>query len=450
MSILLTPSIPTEVIEIIKTLNSKGFEAYIVGGCVRDTLMQIPPKDWDIATSALPETVKKLFAKTIDTGLKHGTVTIAINNSYYEVTTFRIDGQYNDNRHPDSVSYTNSIIEDLSRRDFTINAIAYHPDSHYIDPFDGIGDISKKIIKTVGDPDKRFTEDALRLLRAIRFSAQLNFTITKEALDSITKNATLIQNISSERIREEITKLLISNAPDKFNLLFKTKLLEYIFPEFIPCYNTQQNSRYHIYTVAQHILVSTANIENIPYLRWTMLLHDIGKPYTKTTDDKNQDHFYGHENKSVQIAWELLNRLKFDSQSIDRITTLIKIHDKTIHAKPESIKKFLRYHSIDIFNDYIKIRKADITAQNPTATTERREQLVRLIEVFQQVIQSNQCFSLKQLAVTGSDLIEIGFKQGTSIGKALDTLLDIVIEKPECNNKEFLLNAAMKLTFPHS
>lgn len=431
-------SVPENVRHILDVLRENGHQAYIVGGCIRDCIIGSEPGDWDIATDALPQRVKQLFSKTADTGIKHGTVTVLLDGTGYEVTTYRIDGEYHDFRKPESVSFTSSITEDLSRRDFTVNAMAYNPAEGLIDPFGGMEDINARIIRTVGDPDKRFNEDALRMLRAVRFSAQLGFAIEESTLASITDNHRLIENISAERVRDELTKTLVSDNPLRFSLLGDTQLINYTLPEFEPCFRTEQNNPYHAYNVAEHTLRSVSNIEKNKVLRWTMLFHDMGKPGARTTDEKGIDHFYNHQQLSVKLARAAMLRLRFDNRSMDRILLLVKCHDMHIKAEPRSVRKAMSRMG-DAFEDLLKVIEADKKAQNPALLKERNEKFRELWEIYREVREKGQCTSLKELAVDGDDLIALGIRPGKEIKELLNSLLEKVIEKPELNDRYTLL-----------
>lgn len=433
-------SLPHKVQYILDTLQKQGHQAFVVGGCVRDSILGKTPMDWDIATDALPEKVKLLFAKTIDTGIKHGTVTIMLEGESFEVTTCRIDGEYLDFRKPARVCFTSSIVADLSRRDFTVNAMAYNPSEGIIDPFGGIEDIEGGIIRTVGDTDKRFSEDALRMLRAVRFSAQLGFSISESTLQSIERNSRLMKKISAERIRDELTKILLSDNPLCFSLLMKTKLIKYTLPEFEPCFLTVQNNPYHAYDVAAHTLHAVANIEKDRVLRWTMLFHDIGKPGTKTTDEKGIDHFYNHQLLSVDISRAAMLRLRFDKKSMDKILVLVKYHDMSIRTDYRSVRKAMRRVGEDLFEEHLKVIEADKNAQNPKLLGERKAKFQKLWEIYKDIRTEGQCTSLKTLAVNGYDLIAAGIKPGKEIKQLLNFLLEKVIEEPELNTKDKLLD----------
>lgn len=430
---------PEEVLRIIKELNDHNYEAFTVGGCVRDSVLGRIPYDWDITTNALPGQVKDVFTKTIDTGIKHGTVTVVSGSSSIEVTTYRIDGMYIDNRHPEKVEFTASLIEDLSRRDFTINAVAWHPELGFCDPFNGMEDVKIGIIRTVGNAGHRFREDALRMMRAIRFSAQLGFRISDETLNAIFNNSHLIKNISAERVRDELTKILTSPNTGAFNVLQETGLLQHIMPEFAACYKTEQNHPYHIYNVALHSLKAVSSVQAVPLLRWTMLLHDIGKVITKTTDAKGVDHFYGHPDKSVEIARTVLRRLKFDNGTIEKVCRLVKYHDRKIEPVEISIRKLLHKIGEDIFLPLLEVQAADKKAQNPDFLGNRLEVLKKVKEIYSEIKRKGQCFRIEDLSIKGQDLIALGMKPGKNIGMLLEELLQAVLEKPEHNTREKLL-----------
>ncbi len=437
--------LPSEVYQIIDILNSHGYQAFAVGGCIRDSILGRHPKDWDITTDAKPKDIQGIFDSTIATGIKHGTVTVLLNKNSYEVTTFRIDGEYKDNRRPDFVEFTSSVEDDLSRRDFTMNAIAYHPNKGIIDPFSGISDIASSTIRAIGIADKRFKEDALRMLRAIRFSAQLGFSIEQDTLFSIKNNSHLIKNISVERIRDELSKLLCSDNPSRFLLLKETDILKYIIPEFDICFEVLQNNPYHISNVAMHSLHSAENIDNDITLRWTMLLHDIGKPDVKAADSSGIDHFYCHEDVSSSKAEAILKRLRFDNSTINTVCTLIKHHGKEVKPELKAVRRAINTIGEQFFEDWIKIKAADIKAQSGLQQTLRLESLKSISEIYCKIQAENQCISLKKLAVNGEDLLASGIQKGKQIGIILNKLLKLVIDNPELNNKELLLRYAIDM-----
>ncbi|MFW2488924.1 CCA tRNA nucleotidyltransferase [Clostridium chromiireducens] len=436
-------NMPRNVEYIIDTLIESGSEAFIVGGCVRDIILNKEPKDWDITTKARPEEVIRLFDKVILTGLKHGTVTVVLDRENYEVTTYRTDGEYEDNRHPKEVEFVDSLKEDLARRDFTINAMAYNYKVGLIDYFEGAKDLKNKIIKTVGEPEKRFNEDSLRMLRAVRFSAQLDFNISENVLCSIKKLKNNIKNISRERIRDEFNKILLYN-PRKIDILRECELLEFIIPEFKGTYNFNQNNPYHIHDLYSHTLLSIESIEPSLYLRLTMALHDLGKVISKSIDKKGISHYYGHGKESVRLSKEILKSLKYDNNSIEKILTLIQYHDCTLKSKL-SVKRMLNKIGEELLRDLIKVQRADILAQNPDYRWERLENLAEVEEKLNLIIVQKECFNLKDLKINGGDLISLGFVKGKEIGETLQKLLEIVIECPELNNQQDLFEIAKKI-----
>jgi tRNA nucleotidyltransferase (CCA-adding enzyme) len=434
---------------ILNILISHEYEGYVVGGCVRDSLLNKTPKDYDITTNATPEQVKYVFKNRmniIDTGIKHGTITLMADyamdesNIYSaEVTTFRIDGKYSDNRRPDSVSFTSSLKEDLARRDFTINSLAYNYKEGLIDLFDGQKDLENKLIKCVGNPDDRFNEDALRMLRCIRFSAQLGFKIDYNTLKAIISNASKIQNVSVERISMELNKILWSNYPKHIKILWVSGLLKYIIPELDECFSVEQNSSYHIYTVGYHIVESLENIEPNLVLRLTMLLHDIGKKDCKTTDENGVDHFYGHGEISSKLAVEILGRLRYDNLTIMRVRDLVLYHDAEIHDNRKSVRRWLNKVGEETFRELLKVREADIKAQNLILYQDRHDKIERIKTILEDVLSAEECFSKKDLAINGTDLINMGYPEGKQIGEIINKLVDVVIDSPELNTKEQLI-----------
>lgn len=436
---------PESVSHIMRTLSEQGYESYVVGGCVRDALLGNEPKDWDIATSALPAVVKGIFPKTADTGLKHGTVSVLMSGEAVEITTFRIDGKYEDNRHPDRVEFTSRLEDDLSRRDFTINAMAWSEETGIIDLFGGREDLAAGRIRTVGLPDERFHEDALRMLRAVRFAARLGFDLDEQTLAGITANSGLIVNISSERIREELNGILTADYPMKFQLLRATGLLKEILPEVDVCFDTLQNNPHHIYNVGEHSIRAVAAIENDKCLRWVMLLHDTGKAVTRTTDKDGIDHFYGHPARSVGISEGLLKRLKFDNRSMERILRLIRFHDREILLRPKTVAKAVNAVGDDIFMDLLKVKRADKAAQKPSDLQKGIEYIDEIERIYKELKEAHYCFSLKDLAIDGNDLLALGFKEGKEIGRTLRFLFDKVMEDPALNEKGKLVEIASRI-----
>lgn len=426
-------NIPKDVKKILNMLKENGYEAYIVGGCVRDSILKRNPNDWDITTNAKPEEVMKLFDKVILTGIKHGTVTIVINKQSYEVTTYRTDGEYEDNRRPKEVKFVRDLKEDLARRDFTINAMAYNEEEGLVDYFDGINDLNNKVIRTVGDAKKRFSEDALRMLRAIRFSSQLDFIIDKNILLAIKELKNNINNISKERIREEFNKILISN-PRKINVLKECELLDYIILFLNEIYDLDKGNLYN------HIIISTESIEPILHLRLTMLLHEIGK-VKREIKCENSISKQTQNDESTLIAEKILKGLKYDNDTINKVLTLICYHDVNLTSKL-SIKRILNKIGEELTRDLIKIQRADILAQNSINKKERLENLDDIECKLGIIIDNGECFDLKNLNIDGKDLIDLGFKKGIEIGDTLKYLLDLVIEEPGLNIKEKLIKKA--------
>ena len=431
---------PQPVREIIETLESAGFEAFAVGGCVRDAILGRVPADWDVTTSAMPEKVKALFGRTIDTGIQHGTVTVMKEHVGYEVTTYRIDGEYEDARHPKEVSFTSNLVEDLKRRDFTINAMAYNDRVGIVDEFDGIGDLKHKIIRCVGEPKERFGEDALRILRAVRFSAQLGFDIdekTKEAMEALVQN---LEKISAERIQVELVKLLMSDHPDYLRTAYETGITKVVLPEFDACMECEQNNSFHIYTVGEHTLHSLLQVENDKVLRLTMLFHDFGKPMTHSKSEEGVSKFYGHPAVSSEMSREIMRRLKFDNDTTDKVKKLVLEHDRFIKNEPNRVRRAVSKIGKELFPYFLKVRRADILAQNPEIQAERLEELEVLQKLYEEVLQKEEAVSVKELAIDGKDLLAAGVKQGKQIGEILNDLLELVLEVPEKNSKEVLMN----------
>lgn len=437
--------LPERVKYIIDTIMDAGYEAYAVGGCVRDSILGREPDDWDITTSATPHQIKELFKRTIDTGIRHGTVTVMLDKEGYEVTTYRIDGEYEDSRHPKEVTFTANLVEDLKRRDFTINAMAYNDKAGLVDVFEGVLDIERKMIRCVGNPKERFTEDALRMMRAVRFSAQLGYEIEEKTAAAIRELAENLVNISAERIQVELVKLVTSPHPEHLRIAYETGITKVIMPEFDICMETVQNNPHHCYTVGEHILKSMQYIEPDKILRLAMLFHDIGKPATKSTDEKGIHHFYGHPEVSEELTRKILRRLKFDNYTIRMVTGLVKYHDREVMPQPKHVRHAILKIGEDIFPLLFPVKKADIAAQSDYKREEKKEKLEAVLDAYEEVLEKRQCVSLKMLAITGKDLItEAGMQSGPELGRVLGKLLDEVIEDPNLNQKEILLTLAKK------
>lgn len=432
-------TIPVNAEKILRVLENQGFEAFIVGGCVRDSILGRRPDDWDITTSARPEQVKALFRRTVDTGVKHGTVTVLMDKESYEVTTYRIDGEYEDGRHPKEVAFTASLEEDLKRRDFTINAMAYHPDRGLVDLFHGMDDMRAEIIRCVGNPLERFGEDALRILRAVRFSAQLGFSIEEETKKGIEELAPNLKLVSAERIQTELVKLLVSPHPDYFLTAYETGITRQFLPEFDACMETGQNTPHHCLSVGLHTLQSLLNIRPDKVLRLTMLLHDIGKPAVKKTDENGRDHFKMHGPAGEKMASAILRRLKFDNDTISKVCRLIRWHDDRPAPDMCSVRRAVNRIGEDIFPLYLEVQRADMIAQSTYKREEKAARLEGVNECYRKILEEGQCVSLKSMAVKGRDLIAAGYAPGPELGEILDRLLEHVLEHPEDNEKDRLL-----------
>ena len=431
-------NLPEKVLMIINNLQLHGYEAYAVGGCVRDSILARRPEDWDITTSAKPEEIKKLFRRTVDTGIEHGTVTVILGKDSYEVTTYRIDGTYEDGRHPKEVRFTDDLKEDLQRRDFTINAMAYNDDVRLVDVFGGMQDLNHHLIRCVGDPVERFSEDALRILRAVGFSAQLNFPIEKKTAEAMKEMAPSLGRISAERIQAELVKLLVSAHPERIQDACELGITKVILPEWDAMTGVEQNTPHHKYDVAQHTLRAMKNVKRDKVLRLTMLFHDMGKPEAKTTDEAGRDHFKGHALISEEIARRVMRRLKFDNDTIRKVTRLVCYHDYRMEATPKNVRRAMNRIGVELFPYYLAVRLADVKAQSPYRKREKIENIVAVRVLYQKILLEDQCVTLRQLAVSGRDLMDLGMSPGREMGNMLSELLEYVIDDPERNRKDIL------------
>lgn len=439
----MTIFLPEKVRYIIDTIMDAGYEAYAVGGCIRDCLLGREPDDWDITTSASPYQVKKLFARTLDTGIRHGTVTVMLGREGFEVTTYRIDGNYEDGRHPKEVTFTANLLEDLRRRDFTVNAMAFNDRSGLVDAFGGIRDMKERIIRCVGSPRERFSEDALRMMRAVRFCARLNYQIEGQTLQAIKELAPSLRQISAERIQAELTRLVTSPHPERLRTAFETGITAVILPEFDACMKTAQNNPHHCYSVGEHILKSMQAIKPDRILRLAMLFHDMGKPSTRTVAENGIHHFHGHPAVSEELARAILRRLKFDNHTVSMVTRLVRFHDCNVLPEPKYVRRAIRRTGEDIFPLLFDIRRADLQAQSDYQREEKEALLAGVQEIYEQVCRESQCVSLRTLAVTGKDLICFaGMESGPALGRTLEELLSMVIENPALNERETLLQIA--------
>ena len=434
-----TIQLPEKVGRIIGTLQEHGYEAYAVGGCIRDSILGREPEDWDITTSAMPEETKALFDKTFDTGIQHGTITVLLEKEGFEVTTYRIDGKYEDSRHPKEVTFTRNLREDLLRRDFTINAMAYNETDGLVDIFGGLEDLEAGMIRCVGTAKERFKEDALRILRGVRFAAQLGFDIEEDTRQGMKELAWTLQNISAERIQVELVKMITSKRPEMLREAYELGMTRIVLPECDQLMTTGQETPHHMYSVGEHTLHAMKNIRADKILRLAMLLHDMGKPALKTVDEAGVAHFKKHALESERIAENVLRRLKFDNDTIRKVTRLVRCHDLRMPATAKSVRSAMNQIGEELFPYYMEVRRADVLAQSMYQREEKIENLDQIEELYHQIVEDGDCVSLKDLAVTGRDLIASGMKPGKKIGEKLEELLKLVIEDPKLNTKEELL-----------
>lgn len=442
----MTMDMPKNVNIAINLLQSAGFEAYAVGGCVRDSLLGKIPNDWDITTSAKPEDMQSVFADfhCIDTGIKHGTVTVVIDGEPLEITTFRLDGEYEDNRHPKSVTFTSNLGADLGRRDFTVNAMAYSKKTGTVDLFGGQNDLKNKIIRCVGDPDRRFNEDALRILRALRFASALDFEIEEKTAQSLLKNRALLGNISEERIAKELLKLVCGKGAKRILTDFAPVLFE-ILPELQPMYKNSHDNPHHCYDIYEHTLIAVESINPEPTLRFAMLLHDCGKPAVKKFDENGVAHFYGHQRISAEISAQILARLKVSNKFRDEILFLVSNHDRwELYENTEKMPRYLSKFGLDGVLNLLKVMRADVLAQSPEYRY-RLDQIADAEEIAKNLAAQKPCLSLSELQINGRTLMDIGIPQGRKLGAVLAQLLDEVIDGVTKNTQEALTTRAREI-----
>jgi tRNA nucleotidyltransferase (CCA-adding enzyme) len=443
--------IPENVRYLIDVLKEDGYKAYIVGGCIRDTLLHKQPNDWDICTSATPQEIIDLLdcyddIEVILTGLKHGTITARLNGENYEITTYRIDGEYSDNRRPDSVIFVDDINKDLSRRDFTINAMAYSGGKHFditrfVDPYGGWGDLHDGIIRCVGHPDDRFREDALRILRALRFASTYGFRIEEKTAAAIHRNKDLLKNISAERIQSELCKMLCGKGVLDILLEYKD-VMTVIIPELEPCIGFNQNNPYHIYDVYDHIAHAVANYKGSDIsIKMALLLHDIGKPECYSEDEKG-GHFYGHAVPSMAIAKEVMERLKFDTKTQNEVISLVLSHDADIQPTTRPVKRWLSKIGYEMLEKLVLVKLADISAHSEINRSERICQYHEVHDTAFVITEEQQCFAIKDLAVNGHDIMSLGIPSGPAVGKVLKHLLDKVLDEELENERNVLMTEA--------
>lgn len=439
--------IPKSVASIIRILEKEGFEAFAVGGCVRDAILNREPDDWDITTSALPEDVKRIFHRTFDTGLQHGTVTVRYKGKGYEITTYRIEGEYKDSRHPESVEFTSDLLEDLKRRDLTINAMAYNPQVGLVDAFGGMNDLEKKEIKCVGDARNRFQEDALRILRAIRFSAQLGFKIEAKTKTAMKELASTLANISAERIQVELEKTIMSKHPEELKTAYELGITKVVIPEFDAMMEQDQKTKYHEYSVGEHTIIVMQNVEPTKVLRWSALLHDIAKPVVAYTEE-GKDHFIGHAKEGSEMARKIMRRLKMDNKTIRAVQVLVLHHDDRPTAKnktPEAVRRSVHAIGKEYYDDYLKLVEADYAGKSDFAKEKSMESFEYEKEQYEIIKKNGIATTIGELEITGKDLINLGCKKGEKIGEILEALLDIVLTDPKMNEHDVLVTEAKKL-----
>lgn len=466
--------VPEKVNTIIKTLLAHGYEAYAVGGCVRDSLLGREADDWDITTSASPYEVKALFRRTVDTGIQHGTVTVLLDKEGFEVTTYRIDGEYEDGRHPKEVQFTRNLTEDLKRRDFTINAMAYNEQTGMVDIFGGVEDLNNKIIRCVGAAGERFDEDALRIMRAFRFSAQLGFSIEENTREAAAKRAENLKKISAERIRVELTKLLVSPHPDRLLMMQQNGITAVVLPEFDAMLSTMQKNKNHLYNVGEHTLKTvelagnpqkqwecihkllpealpesvitkkTWTKKEMQILRFAALLHDVAKPQMQVTDGQGMHHFPNHAETGAKQAKEIMHRLKFDNETTDFVVRLVAAHTQYLTFTEDenenlaAMRRMMYRLGTDIMELLWELQLADVLSQHPDRLNHKLKTLAETKRLYKAVVEQGDCVTLKQLAVNGKDLLELGVLPGRALGTMLETLLDQVLSEPALNTKECL------------
>ncbi len=428
---------------IINRLQQSGYTCYAVGGCVRDSILGKEPADWDFTTSALPEEIEKVFSdcRTLNFGKQYGTIGIILDNEQYEVTTYRLDGEYSDARHPDSVSFSSSLQDDLSRRDFTVNAMAYNDTDGLVDYFNGQKDLEYGVIRCVGVATNRFAEDALRILRALRFAATLGFSIEPSTASAILSGRKMLSAIASERIREELLKLLCGKNAD-FVLRRYRSVFAVFIPELVGTFDFEQNTKHHNRDVYRHTVAALRNIEPDPILRTTMLFHDIGKPLSHTIDKNGVSHYRNHPILGAAMTEEILRRLAMPRLFINEVSTLIRYHDIRLKPEPVMIKKLLGELGVDTVRRLYKVQRADILAQSMYQREEKLRNQDAVESLTEQIISGGECYNLKMLDINGSDLLHIGITSGEEIGKTLQALLNMVITGELSNDKPALIAAA--------
>ena len=433
--------IPDGARYILQTLNSAGHEAYLVGGCVRDLLRGVEPHDWDICTSALPEETERCFAdrRVIETGLKHGTVTVLEEGEPYEITTYRTEGPYSDSRRPDFVRFVPGLEEDLARRDFTMNAIAMDLQGNLRDPYGGVDDIKAGLIRCVGEPGHRFQEDGLRVMRALRFAAVFGYEIEEQTAETGHENRAMLNRVAEERINVELHKLLVGKDAGNVLRQYPDVFCQF-WPELGPLVTLEQHNPWHCWGGWGHTIHAVEAAPADVTLRLAMLLHDIGKPACKSTDEQGIDHFYGHPAVSAQMADEMLRALKFDNKTQERVLLLVERHDIQMPPRSQVIRRWLNQLGPEAFFQLLEVKRADNMGQMPEKVKDRLTELDEIKAKAERILAERQCLTLKDLAVNGRDVIAAGIEPGPEVGRVLEGLLERVLRGKTANTREALLS----------
>lgn len=439
--------LPLYVKKTIQQLNANGFECYVVGGCVRDSLLDATPSDWDMCTNALPQAVMATFddAQCIPTGLQHGTVTLIQEGHPLEITTYRTEGNYTDARHPDEVHFVSNLRKDLARRDFTINAMAYHPEEGIVDPFGGRRDLQSQLLQCVGVPAERFREDALRILRGLRFSSVLGFSLEEQTKRALINEAEGLVRVANERVREELDRLLLGKNVAAVLTEFSS-VMAVVIPELQKTIGFVQHNQYHDKGVYEHTVAAVAQSAEKLTVRLALLLHDLGKPFTFSLDANGCGHFYSHTAVSEKLAVGVLKRLRYDNKTSERVQTLVRYHDVVLSNDPACVKRWLNRLGEDGFRELLQVKEADCRAQAALVSEPRLEELSQISLLLDRIVEEKSCFSLKDLAVSGKDVLALGIPAGKRVGEILNDLLGQVIEGTLPNDRECLLKVIEKTT----
>ena len=435
--------IPDCVVSCIQRLEDAGFAAYVVGGCVRDACLGRQPADWDMCTAALPEQTEAVFSdcRLVLAGKKHGTVGVVTDSGVVEITTFRTEGDYRDNRHPEWVKFVPNIEDDLARRDFTVNAMAYSPTRGFADPFGGRADLEAKILRAVGDPETRFREDSLRILRGVRFAVRYGLTPDEQTLNAMVSLRGLMDNLARERVFDELCKLISLVSTE--DLIRFSPIIAQVLPELQPQLGYDQHNHHHIHDLYTHTALVTAAMPPRNHLRWAALLHDIGKPATRTEDEQGEAHYHGHAGQSAQMARACLERLKAPTVLREQVELLIDKHMVWFPEEKKVIRRWISRLGFEMFADLITLQRSDCLATG-TAGAEELAHFDKISQLAAEIEAENACLSLKNLAVNGRDLMALGFT-GPAIGKTLNYLLGLVLDEQLPNEKNALLEAAQEV-----